>query len=37
MGSTKDGAMYLEISFSCPRCGTPVQVELLESVVKSPR
>jgi len=37
IGSTKDGAMYMEVSFSCPRCQTPVQVELLESVVMSPR
>jgi hypothetical protein len=36
VGSTTDGAMYMEIAFSCPRCDSPVQVELLESVVQSP-
>ncbi|AQL44863.1 hypothetical protein BV210_19050 (plasmid) [Halorientalis sp. IM1011] len=35
IGSTTDGAMYMEISFSCPRCQTPVKVELLESVIQS--
>jgi hypothetical protein len=36
VGSTSDGAMYMEIAFSCPRCHSPVKVELLESVVQSP-
>lgn len=35
VGSTADGAMYMEVSFDCPRCGTPIQVELLESVLVS--
>ncbi|WP_336003382.1 hypothetical protein [Halorientalis halophila] len=35
IGSTADGAMYMEIAFSCPRCESPVKVELLESVVQS--
>ncbi len=35
IGSTTDGAMYMEVSFACPRCQTTVTVELLESVVMS--
>lgn len=36
IGSTADGVMYMEVSFTCPRCQTPVEAELLESVIMSP-
>lgn len=35
VGSTRDGVLYMEVSFSCPRCQRPVTVELLESVTLS--
>lgn len=35
LGSTTDGAMYMEVSFECPRCQAAVTVELLESVIIS--
>ena len=35
IGSTTDGAMYMEVSFECPRCQASVTVELLESVMVS--